>query len=250
MPDRLTRLLGTAANADLAYTLWKAGPRRDLREIVSNSYGGRPAMRLAVSALRTIDMAALGAIAAQIEAKGSKVGKQKYLAIGAPLARAASHAISLGLDRSKGKRTLDLGTGAGFLPYVCTFLGHEAKAIDLAGHPLYDALVGLLRVDRTAHRIEAGKPLPELGQGFSAITALQVMFDHTADGVWGEAEWEWFLSELSARHLEPDGQVLIGLNERPEQAERRARVAALFERCGAVEVPYALLMSKSGIDRR
>jgi hypothetical protein len=250
MSHRLTRLLATAANADLAYTLWKAGPRRDLREIVSNAYGGRPALRLAVAALRTIDMEALGEASARLEAKGSRVGKQKYLAIGAPLARAASHAISLGLDRSRGKRTLDLGTGAGFLPYVCTYLGHTAKAIDLAGHPLYDELVGLLKVDRTAHRIEAAKPLPDLGHRFSAITALQVMFDHTADGVWGEAEWEAFLAELSARHLEPEGQVLIGLNDRPEHAQKRARVAALFQRCGAVEVPYALLMTKSGIDHR
>ncbi|MFO1171571.1 MAG: hypothetical protein U1E49_11445 [Hyphomicrobiaceae bacterium] len=250
MSHRLTTAFRTAANADLVYTLWHAGPRRDIREIVSNSYGGRPAMQLAAKAMKTIDMAALREAAARIAAADRKVGKQKYLSIGAPLARAAAHAISLGLDRSRGKRTLDLGTGAGFLPFVCGYLGHEAKAIDLAGQPLYDALIGVLGVDRTVHRIEAGKPLPDLGRRFSAVTALQVMFDHTPGDVWGEAEWDWLLGELSGRHLEPDGRVLIGLNDRPQHAMKRARVAALFAKCGAVEVPYAVLMSKSGIDRR
>jgi SAM-dependent methyltransferase len=140
----------------------------------------------------------------------------------------------LELDLGGRKRVLDIGCGTGYFLYICQFLGHDVLGMDLDETPGFTEMVGLLGVKRVIYRIEAFKPLPDLGRKFDVITAHMICFNgHKSDKLWTSAEWEFFLDDLAERHLEPGGQICLELNREYDDSLYTPELKAYFEARGA-----------------
>jgi SAM-dependent methyltransferase len=130
-------------------------------------------------------------------------------------------AQDLWLDRSPPLRILDLGCGAGYFLYVCRFFGHEGLGVDTDEEPLFRGTTELLNVRRVVSRIHPQVPLPELGEKFDLVTAHRVCFHRVArkaNGEWSEwatADWKFFIDDIRARFLKPNGRLLLDFNPRP-----------------------------------
>lgn len=133
-------------------------------------------------------------------------------------------AQDLWLDRSPPLRILDLGCGPGYFLYVCRCLGHDGLGIDIDEQPLFRDTTALLNVSRVIWRIEPGVPLPDLGEKFDLVTGHRVCFQKTVrwgtgSGEWEEWEpkdWEFFLNDVRANVLKPDGRLLLDFNPRAD----------------------------------
>ena len=44
---------------------------------------------------------------------------------------------------------MDIGAGPGYFCYLCNYFGHEAEALDLGDHPVYNDLIPFLGIQRT-----------------------------------------------------------------------------------------------------
>lgn len=118
------------------------------------------------------------------------------------------------IPEGKKLRILDIGTGIGFLPYICSYFGHEVKAVDLGSNELLNAAVKILNVDRLSHRIEAFEPIPSLGMKFDFITATRICFNnHNLPNIWYNDEWEYFINHLKEQHLAENGMIRLFLNK-------------------------------------
>lgn len=109
-------------------------------------------------------------------------------------------------------RVLDIGSGAGYFLHVMRCLGHEPLGLDIDAEPLFRETFDALGLPRVIHRIEAFRPLPELGAPFDLVTGHLTCFNRRSDGThWGRGEWEFFLGDLSSR-LNPGGKMQFELN--------------------------------------
>jgi SAM-dependent methyltransferase len=137
----------------------------------------------------------------------------KYLEVEKRLTINVERAQDLDLDRLPRQQILDLGCGGGFFLFVARHLGHEGLGLDLAGVPVFDALIDLLHVERKVHRVTAFEPLPDFGRKFDLITAFATAFQGSKEDSWrwGAAEWDFFLNDLRSR-LNPGGRIFLDLN--------------------------------------
>ena len=130
-------------------------------------------------------------------------------------------AQNLWLDRSPPVRILDLGSGAGYFLYVCQFLGHSGLGLDLDDDPFFGAMTKYFNVPRVIWRIEAGIPLPDLGEKFDLVTGHRVCFHRITrdeNDVWREwtpANWKFFIHDIRTRFLKPHGRLLLEFLPRP-----------------------------------
>jgi SAM-dependent methyltransferase len=144
-------------------------------------------------------------------------GPLKYFDVDAYLALNAERALRLGLQRAPARRILDLGCGFGYLMFVAERLGHRALGVDFEEGNLRDAgsyapITELLGLRRVLHRIEAFRPLPDLGGPFDLVTAYQICFAlHESPKRWGVAEWHFFLLDLE-RQLTRDARLVFSFN--------------------------------------
>ncbi len=131
-------------------------------------------------------------------------------------------AQDLWLDRSPTLRLLDLGCGPGYFLYVCGQLGHLGLGVDIDEVALFRETTALLGIERRIFRIESFKPLLDFGETFDLITAHRVCFhqkEFKPDGTraeWGPDEWEFFLNDVRAHLLKPDGRLLLDFNPQPD----------------------------------
>jgi SAM-dependent methyltransferase len=140
----------------------------------------------------------------------------------------------LGLDLGGRKRVLDIGCGTGYFLYICQYLGHDVLGMDLDEEPGFTEMVELLGVKRVIYRIEAFKPLPDLGRKFDVITAHMICFNgHKSDKLWTSTEWEFFLNDLAQHHLEPGGQIGLELNREFDDSLYTPELKEYFEARGA-----------------
>ena len=119
----------------------------------------------------------------------------------------------LKLHRCATKHVVDLGCGGGFFLFILKGLGHSVLGLDVDESPLFTELLDLFRVPRVVWRIEAFKPLPDLGARFDWITAFSISFNRyrPTKRLWEEAEWDFLLRDLQ-RHVAPRGKIFLGLN--------------------------------------
>ena len=140
----------------------------------------------------------------------------------------------LGLDLGGRKRVLDIGSGTGYFLYICQYLGHDVLGLDLDEEPGFKEMTELLGVKRKIWRVEAYQPLPELGPKFDVIAAHMICFNgHKSDKLWKIPEWEFFLDDLIANQLAPDGQVCLELNREYDDSLYTPELKAYFEARGA-----------------
>src|SRR5713226_2801715 len=129
-------------------------------------------------------------------------------------------AQDLWLDRTPPLRILDLGCGAGYFLYVCRYLGHQGLGLDTDDEPLFRGATDLLGVRRVISKIHPQVPLPDLREKFDLVTAHRVCFhriDRAADDDWNEwkpPDWKFFIDDVRARFLRPDGRLLLEFNPR------------------------------------
>ena len=139
---------------------------------------------------------------------------------------------NLGLDLGGRKRVLDIGSGTGYFLYICQYLGHDVLGLDLDEEPGFTEMIELLGVKRKIWRVEAFKPLPDLGPKFDVITAHMICFNgHKSDKLWKIPEWEFFLDDLT-KHLVQDGQVGLELNREYDDTNYTPELKAYFEARG------------------
>ena len=137
----------------------------------------------------------------------------KYLDLGRWIGVNIRRIRQLELDLARPKRILDLGCGAGYFLYIAQLLGHSGVGLDMDRLPMFREITRLLGVRRVVQRIQAFHPLPNFDQKFDLITAFMICFNnHKMPGLWGVAEWEFFLNDL-AKHLKPRGRVWLELNQ-------------------------------------
>jgi SAM-dependent methyltransferase len=140
-------------------------------------------------------------------------GYSKYLDIRPWMATALMQCFRLGLHRSRPLQILDIGTGAGYFPYVCSLYGHKVVALDLDTVPMYNEICAFLKVDRRTWRVEKLKNLPNLGMKFDLVTAFMIKFNnHYSPDQWGVDEWKFMLEDLRTNLLEEDGRMLLSFN--------------------------------------
>jgi len=171
---------------------------------------------LLAQVLRTISKDVALAFRERLSEKGEKTKAGKYFDLASHFARAISEADHLGVITSKpGLRVMDLGTGCGYFPYVCRYLGHEITTIDKQ-EGKYGYAREQLGVPAHLWEMTPEKPLPDLGQQFDLITAFQpVFFLYRPEGFgtpWNEDMWEKFFQRLKPA-LADGGRFYLGAND-------------------------------------
>jgi len=177
----------------------------------------------------------------------STAGYAKYADIQPWLRLNRERVQDLKLHRSLPKRVLDLGCGGGFFLFILKNLGHSVLGLDVERVPLFGELLELFGVRRVVHKIDAFKPLPDLGQQFDWITGFSTNFYlyHPAKKRWETAEWDFFLRDLR-RHLTPGGKIFFGLNPLYDGGYYTPEIRDLFLSRGA-DIERERILFENGV---
>jgi len=125
-------------------------------------------------------------------------------------------ALYLKLNQAETKSILDIGAGFGYFPYVAKFYGHDVLGIDLPGDVLFNKAATFLNIKRQEYTIERNVAMPSFEQKFDLVTAFQVCFNGHIEGeIWGVKEWDFFLKDLFANHMNDGGKVYFEMNYSP-----------------------------------
>ncbi len=186
------------------------------------------------AARKALDWDELERIAERHKNSGSE---KKYLDTERWLRRKYAAAIFLNLHDCRPLDILDIGTGAGHFPFIAKSLGHSVRAIDLPGIPLYDDLCAWMGIEKQPFKVEARRPLPDLGQRFDLITAFMIGFNTKADGtLFTLDDWAYFLDDVREHRLKPGGHLLLKMIRQQDRSGPKFRdpaLMALFESRGA-----------------
>ena len=180
---------------------------------------------------RRIDHARLAAI--QAEYAGSTEHYAKYADVRRWLRLNIVRAQDLKLHRVPPKSVLDLGCGGGFFLFVLQQLGHTCLGLDIDVFPLFTQLLDLFGVERRVWTVRPFEPLPDLGRKFDLVTAFSIDFNRISkEDWWGPREWAFLIDDLKG-HLNPGGQIFLGLNPGRNKEFYTPELCDFFLRCGA-----------------
>ncbi len=130
------------------------------------------------------------------------------------------YAEQLGLDKSKGKRILDIGTGPAHFQLVAKYFGHDSLGIDLPLEPrtsraerhMYYDLCDYFGVKKIDHRVMAREPLPAMGEKFDVVVSLMSFFAMgPRNTAWSIDDWRYFIEDLRRNVMTEDGQLYMTL---------------------------------------
>lgn len=161
---------------------------------------------------------------------------QKYLELEKWFPANLRRVLNMGLDVERKKRILDIGSGAGYLLYICKRLGHDPLGLDVpdANAAWYGKMFELYGVPRVLWYIHPFKPLPDLGARFDYVTAFMVCFNQPkSEDAWKIEEWRFFLDDLWT-HLKPGAIVWFELNPALDGAHYTPELRGYFESRGAI----------------
>jgi len=171
---------------------------------------------------------------------------RKYLDLDRWIAINIRRIRDIELDLARRKRILDLGCGAGYFLHIAQLLGHTGLGLDLDRVPMFAEITSLLGVRRVIQRIQAFRPLPDLGRKFDLITAFMICFNgHRQPNLWGVAEWNFFLDDI-AKHLAPRGRVWLELNRESDGTLYTPELKGFFQKRGA-RIDEHKIMFNSGL---
>ena len=183
--------------------------------------------------IKTIDPAAFEQIRQRYTVANPGADWPKYLDLDRWIEINIRRIRAVELDLSRPKRILDLGCGAGYFLYIAQLLGHQGLGLDIDRLRMFREITRLLGVRRVVQRIQAFRPLPDLGEKFDLITAFMICFnEHKMPGLWKVAEWEFFLDDL-AKHLTPRGRVWLELNQEYDGSFYTPELKKFFQKRGA-----------------
>jgi hypothetical protein len=143
---------------------------------------------------------------------------QKYLDIDRWLYESLKRVYFLGLNNPDIKKSiLDLGTGAGYFPFICNFYGHRAEALDVPDNDMYNQIIKELGITRYTQYIKEYQDL-DVNKQYDLITGFMICFNnHKTPNVWHIKEWDYFLKSISRKNLKPNGNVFLSLNAETEE---------------------------------
>ena len=142
--------------------------------------------------------------------------QEKYLNYKFWLKESLLRAFKLDLHNSVNKKNvLDIGTGAGYFPFICKELGHEGLCIDVPDNDLYDQITDSLDLIKFKRLIKCFEPLSlKIDERFDLITAYMICFNnHKQEDLWGSEQWKFFISDLQSNYLKENGKIVLNFNE-------------------------------------
>ena len=158
----------------------------------------------------------------------------KYLDLNTYLPLNIRRVQDLNLQSGPPLDILDIGCGAGYFLFVAQAQGHRGLGLDVAGIPVFDAMIDLLEVRRIAYTIKAFEPMPDLGSKFDLITGFSTSFHGKREHswCWDAQEWDFFITDLK-RHLKPSARIFFGLNPTDGDNYYTRETLDVFSRHGA-----------------
>jgi SAM-dependent methyltransferase len=166
--------------------------------------------------INSIDQSRFSKIREKYIDKAPPPGYSKYFDLDLWIMRNLWHVYILGLERSKQKKILDIGTGCGYFPFIAKYFGHEVKTIDIDGEPIFDEMISFFNIERLDYEVKEFRPFPELNDRFDVVTGFMVCFNnHKMENVWGVNEWKYFLTDLATNHLNENAEAFFTLNTEP-----------------------------------
>jgi hypothetical protein len=249
-PMRLAEQVASAGRAAAHYGLLRSLVRESFSpsyfETIRASHGEPAVLKDSLDIVARIDRKGLSEIFEQYKNTDPAPGFSKYLDAPTHVARAVRHARALGLHASPPRRILDIGSGAGYFPFVCRYYGHQATAMDIGTNEMYVRLRALLDVPCIRHRIEAVQALPSDGAKYDWVTGFQILFDRRPDRTpWSRQEWAFFLGDLGL-HLAAESRIFLDLNTfKPEDADVLRDNLQYFREQGAEVDGRQVLLSGS-----
>jgi hypothetical protein len=123
---------------------------------------------------RRLDPAGYGKIVALNERRPNK---RKYLDVDRWFKKMWLDAKDAELLQSPPLRSLDLGTGPGYFPYICRALGHDCIGLDRPNTEFYDELRAWVGTSVTKHIIGPRVPFPRFDCRFDLATAFRAPFN-------------------------------------------------------------------------
>lgn len=171
------------------------------------------------------------------------LGAEKYLDTDFYTLLNLQRYFTLGLHRTKRRlRILDLGTGMGYFPYVCSLYGHDAAGLDIDSTPLYNEATVALGVTRFTEKLEARRPIAVPGK-WDLITAFMICFNgHKTPELWGVTEWNKFLHNIHLHNLAEDGRVFLSFNAESENEPIAPELTRNFVTRGALRNDNEILL--------
>jgi hypothetical protein len=115
----------------------------------------------------------------------------------------------LKLHETKNKRLMDIGTGAGWFPFVCKLYGHDCLGTDEGGRPHYDPVYEFLDIKFEHMLVYPHEPMQLEGK-YDYITTHRAFFPQRPRA-WDKDEWQFFFKDARS-HLNKDGGLFLGCN--------------------------------------
>jgi len=110
---------------------------------------------------------------------------------------------------------------------------------------MFREMTELLGVPRLIWRVQGFVPLPDLGRQFDVITAYMICFNnHKMPGLWGVAEWDFFLDDIT-RHLSSRGRIWLELNREYDGTCYTPELKELFESRGAQVISHRVIFNQA-----
>lgn len=177
-------------------------------------------------------------------------GFSKYLDFDHWIVVAQNHYNLMKIPQGDRLAILDIGTGAGYFPFVCHKNGHRVMATDIPGHGFYSSMIELLGVERKEFYINRMKPFPDFGRRFDLVTAFAICFNcHATEDLWGVPEWKFFVDDMLERVLTRTGRLFLNFNREPNGEFFSDDLRELFAGFGASTEDDKVVLSQPGARR-
>lgn len=185
------------------------------------------------------------------------VAYQKYLNVDYWVFESLRRVYALGLHRKSHLQILDVGTGAGYFPFICNYYGHYAEAVDVPDNEMYNQIIAALGLNRYAQYVRPYQPVALGTVQYDLVTGFMICFNnHKTPEVWNTGEWDYFLTDMAGKHMRPGAHFFLGLNAESEAEPVHPAVLDFFRRNGArinqceISLPAAPFQAKEKIGKQ
>jgi len=153
---------------------------------------------------------------------GERIGNRYFKAdaVKKHILEKLSVAHYLKLHETKGKTLIDIGTGAGWFPYICKLYGHTCIGTDELNRDNYQPIYDWLELDIRDELVCPHTPFG-LTEKVDYVVTLRSFFPNRPN-VWEMEEWKYFFNDI-IKNINPNGGLYLGSNS----GDRRGRFKEL-----------------------